>query len=245
LSKLAHAFEIPLIVDSTIATPALMRPLAHGADIVVQSLTKTIGSSGAAIGGAVIARHGLTSRHLAAEARADYATWLKFWPARDSGACMSPYSAFLFLNDLRTLRVKMEWFSRNAMAVADFLGGHRRVEKVEYLGLKNHHLHELASRYMRMVDSGQPVFGHLLSFVVKGGAGDARRFFDNLQRIFRATDLGRIKSVATIPAISTHQQQGDEGRRLAGIPAAMVRLCVGGEHPDDIIKDLDQALAKA
>ena len=244
LAKLAHDFAIPLIVDSTIATPALMRPLEHGADIVVQSLTKTIGSSGAAIGGAVIARHDLTSRHLSAEAKADYAVWLKLWPARDSGPCMSPYSAFFFLNDLRTLRIKVEWFSRNTVAVAEFLAGHPRVEKVDYLGLKSHPLHALAARYMRMVDSDTPVFGHLLSFTVKGSAGDARRFFDHLQRIYRATDLGRIKSVATIPAISTHQQQGDEGRRLAGIPATMVRLCVGGEHPDDIIQDLDQAFAK-
>ena len=244
LAKLAHRFQIPLIVDSTIATPALMRPLQHGADIVVQSLTKTIGSGGAAIGGAVIARHDLTSRHLAAEAKADYAVWLKLWPARDSGPCMSPYSAFFFLNDLRTLRIKVEWFSRNTMAVAEFLAGHPEVEKVDYLGLKSHPLHDLAARYMRLVDSDRPVFGHLLSFTIKGSAGDARRFFDGLQRIFRATDLGRIKSVATIPAISTHQQQGDEGRRLAGIPATMVRLCVGGEHPDDIIQDLDQALNK-
>jgi len=192
----------------------------------------------------VIARHGLTSRHLAAASRADYAVWLKLWPARDSGPCMSPYSAFFFLNEVRTLRIKVEWFSRNTAAVADFLAAHPKVESVDYLGLKTHHLHELAGRYMRMVDSDIPTFGHLLSFTIKGSALDARRFFDCLQRIFRATDLGRIKSVATIPAISTHQQQGDEGRRLAGIPATMVRLCVGGEHPEDIIADLDQALNK-
>jgi len=242
LAKLAHHFQIPLIVDSTIATPALLRPLQHGADIVVQSLTKTIGSGGASIGGAVIARHGLTSRHLTAEARADYAVWLKLWPARDSGPCMSPHSAFFFLNEIRTLRIKVEWFSRNTETVAEFLASHPKVEAVDYLGLKTHRLHELASRYLRMVDSERPVFGHLLSFTIKGGARDARGFFDRLQRIFRATDLGRIKSVATIPAISTHSQQGEEGRRLAGIPATMVRLCVGGEHPDDIIADLDQAL---
>ncbi|MCU0235659.1 MAG: PLP-dependent transferase [Acidobacteria bacterium] len=244
LAKLAHRFQIPLIVDSTIATPALMRPLQHGADVVVHSLTKTIGSGGAAIGGAVIARHGLTSRHLAPEAREDYATWLKLWPGRDSGPCMSPFSAYFFLNEVRTLRIKVEWFSRNTMAVAGFLAGHPKVETVDYLGLKDHPLHGLASRYMRLVDSERPLFGHLLSFTVRGGAADARRFFDALQRIFRATDLGRIKSVATIPAISTHSQQGEEGRRLAGIPATMVRLCVGGEHADDIIKDLDQALNK-
>ncbi len=244
LAKLAHHFQIPLIVDSTIATPALLRPLQHGADIVVQSLTKTIGSSGAAIGGAVIARQQIVSRHLSPEAKADYAVWLKLWPARDSGACLSAYSAFFFLNEVRSLRIKVDWFSQNTMTVADFLVRHPRVEKVDYLGLPNHPLHELAARYLHMVDSDRPVFGHLMSFNIKGNAQDARLFFDNLQRIFRATDLGRIKSVATIPAISTHQQQGDEGRRLAGIPATMVRLCVGGEHPDDIIEDLDQALNK-
>jgi O-acetylhomoserine/O-acetylserine sulfhydrylase-like pyridoxal-dependent enzyme len=245
LAKLAHRFQVPLIVDSTIATPALMRPLAHGADVVVHSLTKTIGSGGASLGGAVIARHDLASRHLAPEARADYATWLKLWPGRDSGPCMSPYSAFFFLNDLRTLRLKIEHFSESTMAVARFLAGHPRVETVDYLGLESHPLHKLAARYMRLVDSERPLFGHLMSFTIKGGPMDARRFFDGLQRIFRATDLGRIKSVATIPAISTHSQQGEEGRRLAGIPPTMVRLCVGGEHPDDIIRDLDQALEKA
>lgn len=244
LAELAHRFRIPLIVDSTIATPALMRPLQHGADIVVQSLTKTIGSGGAAIGGAIIARHDLASRHLADEARADYATWLKLWPGRDSGGCMSPLSAFFFLNEVRTLRIKVDWFSQNTVAVAEFLAKQPKVEKVDYLGLKEHPLHDLAARYMRLVDSDRPVFGHLLSFTIKGSAADARRFFDSLKRIFRATDLGRIKSVATIPAISTHSQQGEEARRLAGIPPTMVRLCVGGEHPDDIIQDLDQALKK-
>ncbi|HOI14980.1 MAG TPA: PLP-dependent transferase, partial [Geobacteraceae bacterium] len=138
----------------------------------------------------------------------------------------------------------------NAMKVARFLEEHPRVESVQYLGLPNHPLHELASRYMWLVDAeydeqyGKPVnrYGHLLSFCVKGGAENARRFFDGLKRIWRATDLGRIKSVATIPAISTHQQQGDEARSLAGIPPNMVRLCVGAEHPLDTIADLDQAL---
>jgi O-acetylhomoserine/O-acetylserine sulfhydrylase-like pyridoxal-dependent enzyme len=244
LAKLAHRFQIPLIVDSTIATPALMRPLQHGADIVVHSLTKTIGSGGAAIGGAVIARHGIVSKHLTDEARADYAVWLKLWPGRDSGPCMSPYSAYFFLNEVRTLRMKVDQFSNSTVAVAEFLARHPKVESVDYLGLKEHHLHALAARYMRLVDSDRPAFGHLMSFTIKGGARDARRFFDGLRRIFRATDLGRIKSVATIPAISTHQQQGDEGRRLAGIPPTMVRLCIGGEHADDLIQDLDQALKK-
>jgi O-acetylhomoserine/O-acetylserine sulfhydrylase-like pyridoxal-dependent enzyme len=244
VAELAHSHGIPLIVDGTVATPALMRPLGHGADVVVHSLTKTVGSGGFSIGGGIVARHKLTSRHLPEEVKADYATWLKLWPFRDSGPCMSANSAFFFLNELRTLRLKVRFFSANTMAVAEFLAGHSKIERVDYLGLPNHPLHALASRYMRLVDDGTPMFGHLMSFNVKGSAADARKVFDSFRRIFRATDLGRIKSVATIPAISTHSQQGEEGRRLAGIPPTMVRLCVGGEHPDDVIADLDQALAK-
>jgi O-acetylhomoserine/O-acetylserine sulfhydrylase-like pyridoxal-dependent enzyme len=244
IAELAHSHGIPFIVDSTIATPALMRPLQHGADVVVHSLTKTIGAGGFTIGGAVIARHGLTSRHLPDEVRADYATWLKLWPFRDSGPCMSPHSAFFLLNELRTLRIKVERMSANTMEVARYLASHHRVEEVDYLGLPGHPLHPCASRYLRMVDSDEPTFGHLMSFTIKGSAADTRTFFDALKRIYRATDLGRIKSVATIPAISTHSQQGEEGRKLAGIPPTMVRLCVGAEHPADVIADLDQALAK-
>ncbi len=243
LAELAHSFSIPLIVDATIATPALLRPLAYGADIVVHSLTKTVGSGGGTVGGAIISRLPVTSRHLSEEAAADYATWLKLWPFRDSGPCMSPYSGFFLLNELRTLRLKVAAFSRSTMKVAEFLRRHPRVERVDYLGLADHPLHQLASRYLKLVDSDEPLYGHLMSFNVGRTAEQARRFFDRLQFIYRATDLGRVKSVATIPAISTHQQQGDEGRQLAGIPLNMVRLCVGGEHPDDLIADLEQALA--
>jgi O-acetylhomoserine/O-acetylserine sulfhydrylase-like pyridoxal-dependent enzyme len=242
VARLAHRHGIPLIVDGTIATPALMRPLQWGADIVVHSLTKTVGSGGFTIGGAIVARCPVTSRHLTDEVKADYATWLKLWPFRDSGPCMSPYSAFFLLNDLRTLRMKVECYSRNTRLVADFLAGHPKVEKVDYLGLADHPLHELAGCYMQLVDRGEPMFGHLMSFNIAGAAAAARKFFDSLERIWRATDLGRVKSVATIPAISTHSQQGEEGRKLAGISPTMVRLCVGGEHPDDVMADLDQAL---
>ena len=244
VSELAHKFGIPLVVDSTIATPALLRPLQHGADIVIHSLTKTVGSGGATIGGAVVARHDLTSKHLAPEVRADYATWLKLWPFRDSGPCMSPYSAFFLLNDLRTLRSRVEKMSGAALEVAKFLTSHPKVERVNYLGLPSDPLHPLASKCMMLVDTEMSAFGHLLSFVIRGTAANARTFFDGLSMIYRATDLGRIKSVATIPSISTHQQQGEEGRKLAGIPPTMVRLCVGGEDPADIISDLDQALNK-
>lgn len=242
VAEIAHKHEIPLIVDSTIATPALLRPIEHGADVVVHSLTKTIGSGGMTIGGALIARNNIISKHLPEEAKKDYATWLKLWPFRDSGPCMSPYSAFFLLNELRTLRMKIKMLSENSMKVAKFLAQHPKVERVDYLGLENHPLHPLAKRYMKLVDSDEPAFGHLLSFNVKGNKEDTKRFFDHLRLIFRATDLGRIKSCATIPAISTHQQQGEEGRRIAEIPPNMVRLCVGAENPDDIISDLEQAL---
>lgn len=242
VAEIAHRHGIPLIVDGTIATPALMRPLEWGADVVVHSLTKTVGSGGFTIGGAIVARHNLTSRHLSDEVKANYATWLKLWPYRDSGPCMSAHSAFFLLSELRTLRMKVQAFSANTMKVARFLEGHPRVERVDYLGLPSHPLHGLASRYMRLADDGASMFGHLMSFVVKGVAADARRVFDGFQRIYRATDLGRVKSVATIPAISTHQQQGEEGREMAGIPPTMIRLCVGGEHPDDVIADVSQAL---
>ena len=244
VADLAHSHGIPFIVDATIATPALMRPLEYGADIVIHSLSKTAGAGGCTISGAVIARHDLVSRHLDDDVKADYGLWLKLWPFRDSGPSMSPTTAHIILGEVRTLRMKMEQMSRNTMTVAHFLADHPKVERVDYLGLDDHPLHGLASRYMRVVDDGTPSFGHLMSFNVLGSGEDTRVFFDSLQRTWRATDLGRIKTVATIPAISTHQQQGEEGRALAGIPGNMVRLCVGAEHPDDTIADLDQALAR-
>jgi cystathionine beta-lyase/cystathionine gamma-synthase len=160
-------------------------------------------------------------------------------------------NAILALNDIRTIRPRMDQVSRNTMKVAHFLEKHKHIEQVDYLGLESDPLHELASRYMVLVDSeydeqyGRKVnrYGHLMSFRVKGGAQPTRDVFDAFQRIWRATDLGRIKSVATIPAISTHSQQGEEGRQLADIPPNLIRLCVGAEHPDDVIADLDQALA--
>jgi len=253
VADLAHSHDLPLICDSTVATPALLRPICHGADIVVQSATKTLTSSGFGVAGAVIARKGVVTNIPNDDLKNDFALYIKYLPNRDYGPNLHPVQAIMSLNDMRTLRTKVDLMSRSTMTVAKFLETHPKVEKVEYLGLPNHPLHELASKYMWLVDAehdeqyGKPVnrYGHLMSFNVRGGPEPTRRFFDALQRIWRATDLGRIKSVATIPAISTHQQQGEEGRKLAQIPPNMVRLCVGGEHPDDIIADLDQALHKA
>jgi len=253
VAKIAHAHGLPLIIDNTVATPALLRPLCHGADIVIQSVTKTLTSSGFGIAGAVIARKNLTARRMPEEARADFAIYLKQLPNRDHGPNLSPMNAILSLNDIRTLRSKVDLFSRSTMQVAEFLAGHRMIQRVEYLGLPQHPLHPLAKRYLFLVDAehdaqyGKPVnrYGHLMSFCVKGGPATARAVFDGLERIWRATDLGRVKSVATIPSISTHSQQGEECRAMACIPDNLIRLCVGGEHPDDIIADLDQALAQA
>ncbi len=248
--KLAHSHGIPVIIDSTVATPALMRPLTLGADIVVQSVSKTMTSSGFGIAGAIISRNNIVSNHLPAEAKADFCTYLKLLPNRDNGPNISPMNAILTLNDLRTIRSKIDLMSQSTLKVAKCLEKHKHIEKVEYLGLESHPKHKLASEYMYLVDSeydeqyGKKVnrYGHLMSFLVKGGHQKTRDVFDALQMIWRATDLGRIKSVATIPTISTHAQQGEEGRKLAQIPDNLIRLSVGAEHADDIIADLERAL---
>ena len=248
LAEIAHRHDLPLIVDSTVATPALLRPLQHGADIVVQSLSKTMGSSGMAIAGAVIARHDIPSRVGPDELRANFALYVKLLPLRDHGPGLSPFSALMILNDLRTLRGKIDRMSRSSAQVAAWLGAHPAIETVNYPGLASFDGHAIAQQTMWLADGeddyGAPVnrYGHLLSFTLKGGVPATRRTFDRLQMIWRATDLGRIKSVATIPAISTHQQQGDAGRSLAQVPGNLIRLNVGGEHPADIIADLEQAL---
>jgi O-acetylhomoserine/O-acetylserine sulfhydrylase-like pyridoxal-dependent enzyme len=250
LTDLAHSFEIPFIIDATCATPALMRPIGWGADIVVHSLTKSITSGGMAIGGAIISRRPIVTKvkndhPLFKESFAEY---IQFLPYRDQGPAASPMNAMFALNDVRTLRSKMDLVSQSCQKVSEFLEKHPRVYQVDYLGLPSYPLHKLARNYMKLVDSDDGKggefnrYGHLMSFRVDGPPENARKVFDNFRLIFRATDLGRIKSVATIPAISTHQQQGEEARRMADVPPQLIRLCVGGEDPADIIADLDQAL---
>lgn len=250
ITDLAHSWEIPFIIDSTCATPALMRPFAYGADIVIHSLTKTITASGLAMGGALISRKPIVTKikndnPLFKESFAEY---VKFLPFRDTGPAASPMNAFLALNDLRTLRSRMDLLSQNSEKVTEFLRQHPRVYQVDYLGLESFHYHPLAKKYMKLVDSddgkGNEInrYGHLLSFRVDGPPQNARKVFDRFKLIMRAGDLGRIKSIATIPAISTHLQQGEEARAKADVPPQMIRLCVGAENPDDVIADLDQAL---
>jgi len=250
VAELAHKYNLPMIVDGTVASPALMRPLAFGADIVIQSVTKSLTTSGFGISGAVISRKNITCKIDNSLLKEDFATYIKALPNRDNGPNISPMNAILSLNDIRTLRSKMDFMSRSTLKIAKYLENHKHIEKVDYLGLESHPLHALAKKYLVLVDSeydelyNEKVnrFGHLMSFRVKGGAKETRKVFDAFERIWRATDLGRIKSVATIPAISTHSQQGEEGRKIADIPPNLIRLCVGGEHPDDIINDIKQAL---
>jgi len=249
--ELAHKHGIPMIVDNTVGSPALLRPITHGADIVIQSATKSLTTSGFGIAGAVIARKNIVSNIDNPEMKADFGFYIKALPNRDNGPNLSPMNAILTLNDMRTLRSKMDLMSRNTMKVAEFLESHKHIEQVDYLGLESHPLHDLAKKYLVLVDSEYDElynkkvnrYGHLMSFRVKGGAQATRDVFDAFQRIWRATDLGRIKSVATIPAISTHSQQGEEGRKIADIPPNLIRLCVGAEHYSDVIADIDQALS--
>lgn len=243
VAEIAHKHGVPLIIDSTVATPALMRPFEHGADIIVHSLTKSITASGRVIGGALVSRENIVWKAAPDDQiRHDFAGWVKLWPARDAGPCMSAETAAHSLDSLKTLRMRMDCMSRSTMEVAEFLEAHTMVESVNYLGLENHPLHALAKKYLKLVDSDENRYGHLLSFTVKGGLENTRLVFNRLRMIFRATDLGRIKSVATIPSVSTHQQQGEEGRRLAKIPANMIRLSIGAEDVRDIINELDSAL---
>ncbi len=250
---LAHEHGIPMIADSTIATPALLRPISYGADIVVHSVTKTMTAGGLTIAGAVIARKNIVTNLKNDTLKADFTNYLKLWPNRDMGWSLSPIIAVLALNEIRTLRTRVDVLSQSTMKVARFLEKHPKVAKVNYLGLDSHPLHELAKQYLFLVDAefderyGKPVnrYGHLMSFQMKGGVSAARKVLDGLKRIWRATDLGRIKSIATIPAISTHQQMGESMRGLASIPPDLFRLSVGAEHPDDLIADLDQAMFRA
>jgi O-acetylhomoserine/O-acetylserine sulfhydrylase-like pyridoxal-dependent enzyme len=252
VSDLAHKWGIPFIIDSTCATPALMRPLAQGADIVVHSLTKSITAGGMAVGGALISRKPITTKIANDHPlfKDSFAEYVKFLPCRDNGPAAAPFNAMLALNELRTLRSRMDMVSANCQTVSEWLAKHPKVYQVDFLGLPSHRLHPLAKKYMALVDSddgtGREInrYGHLMSFRVDGPPENARKVFDGFKMIFRATDLGRIKSVATIPSISTHQQQGEEARRMADVPPQLIRLCVGGEDPADVIADLEQALKR-
>lgn len=248
VAKLAHSFNIPLIVDTTCASPALTRPIIYGADIVIHSATKVICSTGAAVSGLVISRKNIVSKMGPDEMKADFATWVKFWPFRDNGPCIHPMAAIMVLNDYRSIRMRIAQMSRTALKVAKFLEDHPKIHKVHYPGLESFPALDISKKYMKLADSQEHLCGYMMACEIKEenkmDSKNARTFYDALEMIWRATDLGRVKTVATLNAISTHQQQGEAGRELAEIIPATCRIAVGIEDPDDIIADLSQALDK-
>lgn len=246
VAEVAHQAGVPLIVDATCASPALTRPLVHGADIVVQSASKILGASGTSIAGVITARKNLPSRVGSDDMRADFAIWAKLWPFRDNGPALHPMAAFMLMNDIRGLRSRAAQMSATTLKVAQFLEAHPKVARVHYPGLKSDPAHDIAAIYMQLADSGEPMFGYMLAVDIKEdmptSAPNTRAFFDGLDMIWRATDLGRVKTVATLNAISTHQQQGEEGRAIADLKPNTVRISVGIEDPSDIIFDLERGL---
>ncbi|ASP17381.1 O-acetylhomoserine aminocarboxypropyltransferase [Neisseria sp. oral taxon 020 str. F0370] len=255
----AHAQGLPLMVDNTVPSPALYRPIEHGADIVIQSLTKYIGGHGTTIGGAIIdsgkfawagnprfdailnqpdpSYHGVNySEHFGAAA---YIARARVVPLRNTGAALSPMSAFLLLQGLETLALRMERHCENALAVARYLQNHPQVAWVNYPALDNSPYKALTDR-----DYGGKASG-LLSFGIKGGREAGAKFIDALQLFLRLVNIGDAKSLATHPASTTHRQLSPEELQAAGVGEDMVRLSVGIEHIDDLLADLAQALAAA
>ena len=259
ISAIAHRHGVPVVVDNTVATPALMRPFEHGADIVVHSLTKYIGGHGTSIGGAIVdsgkfpwgehaerfpllntpdpSYHGVN--YVEALGAAAFIARARVVPLRNTGAAISPMNAFLILQGLETLPLRIERHSDNALAVAQYLENHPKVKWVNYAGLSTHPQNGLVQKYLGGKASG------ILSFGVEGGAEAGARFIDALQLVTRLVNIGDAKSLACHPASTTHRQLNEEELAKAGVSVDMVRLSVGIEHVDDIIADLAQALDQA
>lgn len=257
ISAIAHKHGVPVVVDNTVATPILLRPFEHGADIVVHSLTKYIGGHGNSIGGAIVdsgkfpwgehkerfavlntpdpSYHGVN--YVEALGAAAYIARARVVPLRNTGAALSPFNAFLILQGIETLPLRMERHCENALKVAQYLEQHPKVKWVNYGGLSTHPQHALVQKYLGGKASG------ILSFGVQGGAEVGARFIDALQLITRLVNIGDAKSSACHPASTTHRQLNAEELASAGVSEDMVRLSVGIEHVDDIIADIEQALS--
>jgi len=255
VSDVAHSHGVPLIVDNTAATPYLLRPFEHGADIVVHSLTKFMGGHGVSIGGSVtdsgkfsweaferLSRpdpglHGLNfTEKFGVQA---YIARLRSVLLRDTGACLSPFNAFTLLLGIETLSLRMQRHCENAMKVASFLEGHEAIEWVNYPGLASHPDHRTARKYLK---NG---FGAIISFAPKGGYPASRKLVDAVRLISHLANIGDAKTLIIHPASTTHHQLSPEHQAASGIMPDMVRLSVGIEDPDDILEDLEQALKVA
>lgn len=257
VAQIAHRHGVPVIVDNTVATPFLCRPFDFGADIVVHSLTKYIGGHGTTIGGMIIdsgrfdwtadrerfailnepdpSYHGVV--YTEALGPAAYIGRARVAPLRNTGAALAPHSAFLLLQGLETLGLRMERHCENAQKVAEYLTGHPKVRWVNYAGLADSKHHGLAQRLTRGKASG------ILSFGIEGGKEAGGVLIDNLRMILRLVNIGDAKSLACHPATTTHRQLSEEELAKAGVSQDLVRISVGIEHVDDIIADIEQALA--
>jgi O-acetylhomoserine (thiol)-lyase len=256
LAEIAHRHGIPLIVDNTVPSPYLCRPIEYGADIVVHSLTKYLGGHGNSIGGIIVdsgkfpwADHKARFRRLnepdvsyhgviytEALGPAAFIGRARVVPLRNTGAAISPFNAFLILQGIETLALRMDRICDNTVKVAEYLKGQAKVNWVNYAGLPDHKDHGLVQKYMGGRASG------ILSFGVAGGLAGGTRFQDALQLVTRLVNIGDAKSLACHPASTTHRQLGPEELAKAGVSEDMVRLSIGIEHIDDILADLEQAL---
>ena len=256
LAEIAHRHGVPLIVDNTVATPILLKPIDYGADIVVHSLTKFMGGHGTTLGGIIVdsgkfpwkrhaarfpmsnqpdrSYHGLVySDHFGDAA---YVARCRSVYQRNTGAVLSPLSAFLLLQGIETLALRVERHVENARRVAEFLDSHPAVDWVNYVGFRDHAYHAAAQKYL----AGRAC--SLLTFGVQGGFEAGKRFYDALKLIKRLVNMGDAKSLACHPASTTHRQMSAEEQRQAGVSPEMIRLSIGIEHADDIVADLGQAL---
>jgi O-acetylhomoserine (thiol)-lyase len=259
LAKIAHKHGVPLIVDNTVASPALCRPFEHGADIVVHSLTKYIGGHGTSIGGIIVdsgkfdwvdnkdrfpmlnepdpSYHDVV--YTEAFGAAAYIGRCRVVPLRNTGAALSPHSAFLIMQGLETLCLRMERHCENALKVAEYLNAHEKVNWVNYAALPESSYNALCQKMTSGKASG------ILSFGIKGGSEAGGRFIDALDMILRLVNIGDAKSLACHPASTTHRQLNPKELKSAGVSEDLVRISVGIEHIDDIIADIEQALEKA
>jgi len=259
IAKIAHAHGVPVIVDNTVATPYLQRSFDFGADIVVHSLTKYLGGHGTSLGGAIVdsgrfpwaehkqrfprlntpdvSYHGVV--YTEALGPAAFIGRARVVPLRNMGAAISPFNAFQILQGIETLALRMDRINSNTLAVANFLQKHAKVAWVNYAALPDHPEHALVQKYLRGHGSG------VLTFGLPGGREAGARFLDALQLFTRLVNLGDAKSLATHPASTTHRQLDEAELEKAGVSLDTVRLSVGIEHIDDLLADLEQALAGA
>jgi len=258
LAEVAHKHGVPLVVDNTVATPYLLRPIEHGADVVVYSATKFLGGHGTSIAGLVVdsgnfdwqasgrfpeltepdpSYHGVTFTEKFGKAA--YITKARTQVLRDLGAAISPFNSFLILQGMETLSLRMERHCANAKKVAEFLSGHKNVEWVTYPGLVDSPNYQLAQKYL---PKGQ---GAIIGFGIKGGKPSGVRFIDNVKLLSHLANIGDAKSLVIHPASTTHQQLTDEEKNACGVTDDFIRMSVGIEDVDDIIQDIDQALNKA